>query len=110
MKVTQKQLKEMVKKAVVARLNEAVDDEPSEVWVKYLKDVDDFINETIKKSKDLADKAEELQKDAREKDETANPLAARRGNIYDSVADRLGFLKGLTSKLSQKYEAWKTQY
>ena len=103
MKITQKQLREMVKQAVKSRLQEAVTDkkdEMPEAWVELMFDVDAFIKETVNKAKDLVAEAEKVQMDDRSKDTDASFTKAARADQYRLVSNKLQFLKNLVTKLS----------
>jgi len=103
MQVTEKQLRKMIKEALLQTLNEAVTDknkEPSEDWVKYISDVDDFVRETIEKAKDLVTKAEDLKTKEVEKDNGTSFVKDRRAKEYQVVDHRMHFVKNLVTKLS----------
>ena len=138
MKITQKQLKEMVQKLVRARLSEdtkpktvkitieqlreminhAVKDKLTEApkgdlpdkWVKYMKDVEDMLSDVSDKAKKLHEDGETLKAEEREKDTVANPGNADRKGHYQHVDERSEALKELVSTISRKLEVWKTKY
>jgi len=103
MKITEKELKEMIRAAVKAKLNEAVTDKkekPPQEWVAYLGDVDSFVKETIEKAKELVAKAEEIKDKEIEKDDATSSVKPSRASQYDLVNHRLQFVKNLVTKLS----------
>lgn len=112
MKLTEAKLKEMVRKIVKEKLlNEAVKEKDMpEAWVKYMKEVEDFLSETVSKMKELAEKGEEIKAKERELDKTANPVNSSRTNYYQYVDERVVALKHLSASLAQKLEAWRTKY
>jgi len=103
MKVTEKQLRKMIKEALLKKLNEAVTDkykEPSEEWVKYVADVDSFVRETIDKAKELVEKAEKIKTEEMTKDDKTSFVKDRRVKEYQVVDHRMNFVKNLITKLS----------
>ena len=103
MKITQQQLREMIKQAVKAKLQEAVTtkkDEIPEEWVAYMAELDTFVKETINKAKELVDKAEKVKDTERDKDDKTTFTKTLRADQYRLVNNKLQFLKNLVTKLS----------
>lgn len=108
MKITEQELKTLIREALVANLKEAP--ELSDDWVQYMKEVDDWLQDTIDGAKKLVAKGEDLKAEKREKSTVANPVNSARENHYQYIDERVGFLKGLVSRLAQRYETWKSNY
>lgn len=100
MKVTKKQLKEMVKEAVKNRLNEKFDftnDLVPDDVAGYSKKVDEFLKDTIKKARDLHDEGEEMMR--------ANLLTSwevQERNRF--LLYHVGFLSNLVASLLSRLE------
>lgn len=103
MKITEKELRKLIREAVSRKLQEAVTDKdkvPSEDWVKYISDVDKFVNETIEKAKELAEAGEDLKAKELKKDGNKSFVNDRRSKEYQVVDHRMNFVKNLVTKLS----------
>jgi len=103
MKITEKELRKMIKEVLQKKLKESVTDknkEPSEEWVKFVADVDSFVRDTIEKAKDLVEKAEEIKAEEIKKDNAGSIVKDRRAKEYQVVDHRMNFVKNLITKLS----------
>ena len=105
MKLNKKHLKEEIRKIVRKRLDEAMDDGPTEDWAKYGKEVDDFINETMNKADELRNKGEKLLFG----EDLEKEMGLVRGKKFNFVSMRTGFLKRLVGQLSQRFESMKRE-
>jgi len=100
MKITKRQIKDMVKEAVRKKLNEKFDfsnDLVPDDISKYAKKVDDFLRDTIDKARDLKDEGEEMMR--------ANILSSyevQERNRF--LLYRIGFLSNLASNLIGRLE------
>lgn len=92
----------MVTKMVHTKLNEAADDGPKEEWAKYGAKIDDFINDTIKRAKDLYEEGQDLLQDKED-------LGSMKDAKFIYVSNRSSFLKGLIGTLSQRFEGFKRE-
>lgn len=105
MKVTKKQLKEMVRKAVREKLNEDFDysnDLVPDDIKQYATDVDEFLKDTIEKARELHDEGEEMMR--------ANILSSyevQERNRY--LLYRVGFLNNLIANLLTRIEDMRRQ-
>ena len=99
-KLTLKQLQQLITEAVKthSKLNESSDDST----VAYAKKVDAFIEETLKKAKDLAEEGNELVNPAEGRSFDKDQAERNRFNMT-----RVGFLKRLSSGLAASWEALK---
>lgn len=100
MKVTKKQLKEMVRKAISNRLNEADKDSSESVpkdIAPYAKKVDKFIMDTIAEARQLHDEGDDMMRE--------NPLSSydvQERNRF--LLYRVGFLNNLIANLIMRFE------
>jgi len=99
MKINRSELKEMVRKAVSKKLNEALEasDIVPEDVAGYAKKVDEFIKNTIEEARKLHDEGDQMMK--------ANILSSyevQERNRF--ILHRVGFLNTLIAGLMQKIE------
>lgn len=103
MKITEKELRKLVRESVAKKLNEAVTDkkkEPSKDWVKFVEDVDKFTRETIENAKELVAAAEKLKDEALEAEDKNALVTVRKTKEYQTADRRMNYIKNLITKLS----------
>lgn len=99
MKINKNELKEMVRKAVAKKLNEALEanDIVPEDVAKYSKKVDEFMKKTIKEARELHDEGDEMMRS-----NILSSYEVQERNRF--ILHRVGFLNTLISGLMQKIE------
>jgi hypothetical protein len=100
MKINKNDLKEMVRKAVVKKLNEALEmnDIVPEDIAPYAKKVDEFIKKTIKEARELHDEGDEMMRS-----NILSSYEVQERNRFILV--RVGFLNTLMSGLISRLES-----
>lgn len=102
MKISQTELKKLIRESVKKCLAEAADDPPREDWAKFGKKVDDFINDTIDKCDELFKEGEDLIYDEDDDKKDGDEK-------FRFISSRLGFLKSARNKLAQRFEGLRRQ-
>jgi hypothetical protein len=100
MKINKNDLKEMVRKAVVKKLNEALemsDVVPTDI-APYAKKIDEFIKKTIKEARELHDEGDEMMRS-----NILSSYEVQERNRF--ILTRVGFLNTLISGLLGRLES-----